>query len=167
MAASNIDSRTSLHPKPSRTSVPSLSLPLRICAQMLHTLPVCFSVYAVMISAVKSRAIALEMLSLACASICPWLISLNVTFRNKDGAFKDISVQMACRCLHCIIGIFANHCLRSCLMLSLKEVMVVFFITGMEMKGDLKECTLAGSKSHDLVVESSDAGGRRRQTSVC
>lgn len=52
-------------------------------------------------------------------------------------------------------------------MLSLKEVMVVLFITGMEMKGDLKECTVVGSKSHDLAVESSSAGGRRQQTSVC
>lgn len=53
------------------------------------------------------------------------------------------------------------------LMLSLKEVMVVLFITGTEMKGDLEECTAVGSKSHDLAVESSNAGGRRRQTSVC
>lgn len=94
-------------------------------------------------------------------------MSLNMTFGNDDGAFKDMSVQMACRCLHCIIGISANHRLCSCLILSLKEVMVVLFITGMEMKGDLKECTAAGSKSHDLVAESSNAGGRRRQTSVC
>lgn len=120
-----------------------------------------------MISAVKSHAIDLEMLSLACASICLWLISLNVTFRNDDGAYKNTSVQMARRCLHCVIGILANHCLCSCIMLSLKEVMVVLFFAGMEMKGDLKECTAAGSKSHDLLVESSNAGGRRRQTSVC
>ena len=90
-----------------------------------------------------------------------------MTFRNDDRAFKDISLQMACRCLHSIIGIFANHCLCSCIMLSLKEVMVVLFITGMKMKEDLKEFTAVASKSHDLVGESSNAGGRRRQTSVC
>lgn len=84
--------------------------------------------------------ITLVKLWLACASICPWLISLKMTFRDSDGAFKDTGVQMACRCLHCTIGIFANHCLCSCIMLSLKDV-----ITGMEMKGDLKECTAVES----------------------
>lgn len=44
---------------------------------------------------------------------------------------------------------------------------MVLVITEMEMKGDLKESTAVGSKSHDLVIESASAGGRRRQTSVC
>lgn len=51
-------------------------------------------------------------------------------------------------------------------MLSPKEVMVLF-ITGMEMKGDLKEFTEVGSKSHEWEVESSDAGGKdSRQVSA-
>lgn len=44
---------------------------------------------------------------------------------------------------------------------------MVLVITEMEMKGDLKESKAVGSKSHDLVIESASAGGRRRQTSVC
>lgn len=34
---------------------------------------------------------------------------------------------------------------------------MVLVITEMEMKGDLKECTKVGSKSHDLMEESSNA----------
>lgn len=75
-----------------------------------------------------------------------------MTFGN-DRASKDIILQMACRCLHCIIAIVANHCLCSGIMLSLRDVMVALLITGMEMKGDLKEL------AHDLVGESFDAGG--------
>lgn len=92
-------------------------------------------------------------------------VKINVTSTNDDWAFGE---QMAVRSLHCIIGILANHCLPWLhIILSLKEVMAVLLITGMEMKGDLEEFTLVESKSLDLVVESSNAGGRGEQTSVC
>lgn len=64
-----------------------------------------------------------------------WLISLNVTFRDNDGAFKDMTANG--------MQMFTLHNLDLCkslLVLSLGEV-----ITGMEMKGNLKECRAVGS----------------------
>lgn len=176
-------------PKASRAVVPSISRPIRAQSpreRVGHSsymgLLASSCMVKQMINTIKLQANALEMLPHACTSI--WISLNNITFLvaliitcitfiitptlgNNSGAFQEVNLQMVCRCLHGIIGIFANHRLYSRIILSLKGVMVVLFITRIEMKGDLKECTAVGSKSHDLVAESSDASGWGRQTSVC